>query len=342
MTKTKTMTKNMTKTMAKTMAKNMARTGATNPLATNPLSTNPLSTNPMSGDGRLKIALQKSGRLSEMSVGLLEKAGISLTKSRDQLLCRAHNFPLDVFLVRDDDIPAFLATNVCQVGILGQNALLEKQALFAEKYAALEEVMALGFGRCRLSIAAPTSFEYRSVDSLNGKTIATSYRGLLEAYLRDKGVEADIVTMEGAVEVAPRTHLADAICDLVSTGNTLISNGLQEQDVILQSQAVLIKNNNMDSELQEIYEKILSRIRAVLRADNSRYIMLNSPIDSLDAIKAVLPGSASPTVMPLQGREDMVAVHAVCEEEVFWTTMEELQRNGANSILVVPIEKMLD
>ena len=325
----------MTKT--KTMTKNMARTGATNPL-----STNPLSTNPMSGDGRLKIALQKSGRLSEMSVGLLEKAGISLTKSRDQLLCRAHNFPLDVFLVRDDDIPAFLATNVCQVGILGQNALLEKQALFAEKYAALEEVMALGFGRCRLSIAAPTSFEYRSVDSLNGKTIATSYRGLLEAYLRDKGVEADIVTMEGAVEVAPRTHLADAICDLVSTGNTLISNGLQEQDVILQSQAVLIKNNNMDSELQEIYEKILSRIRAVLRADNSRYIMLNSPIDSLDAIKAVLPGSASPTVMPLQGREDMVAVHAVCEEEVFWTTMEELQRNGANSILVVPIEKMLD
>jgi ATP phosphoribosyltransferase len=148
--------------------------------------------------------------------------------------------------------------------------------------------------------------------------------------------------MEGAVEVAPRTHLADAICDLVSTGNTLISNGLQEQDVILQSQAVLIKNSNLDNDLQAIYNKLLSRIRAVLRADNSRYIMLNSPIAALDAIKAVLPGSASPTVMPLQGREDMVAVHAVCEEEVFWTTMEELQRNGANSILVVPIEKMLD
>jgi ATP phosphoribosyltransferase len=225
---------------------------------------------------------------------------------------------------------------------LGQNALLEKQALFAEKYAALEEVMALGFGRCRLSIAAPTGFAYSSVESLNGKTIATSYRGLLAAYLRDRGVEADIVTMEGAVEVAPRTHLADAICDLVSTGNTLISNGLQEQDVILQSQAVLIKNSNLDNDLQAIYEKLLSRIRAVLRADNSRYIMLNSPIAALDAIKAVLPGSASPTVMPLQGREDMVAVHAVCEEEVFWTTMEELQRNGANSILVVPIEKMLD
>ena len=305
-------------------------------------STIPLSTNPINGDGRLKIALQKSGRLSEMSVGLLEKAGISLTKSRDQLFCRAHNFPLDVFLVRDDDIPAFLVTDVCQVGILGQNVLLEKQALFTEKYTTLEEVIALGFGHCRLSIAAPTSFAYSSVESLNGKTIATSYSGLLAAYLRDRGVEADIVTMEGAVEVAPRTHLADVICDLVSTGNTLTSNGLQEQEVILQSQAILVKNSNLNEDIQAIYKKLLSRIRAVLRADNSRYIMLNSPIAALDLIKAVLPGSASPTVMPLQGREDMVAVHAVCEEEVFWTTMEELQRNGANSILVVPIEKMLD
>ncbi len=302
----------------------------------------PHPANPMANDGRLKIALQKSGRLSEMSFRLLEKAGISLTKSRDQLLCKAHNFPLDVFLVRDDDIPAFLATNVCQVGILGQNVLLEKKALSAKKYGVLDEVLTLAFGRCRLSIATPTGFSYENISSLNGKTIATSYRGLLAAYLQERGVDAEIVTMEGAVEVAPRTHLAEAICDLVSTGNTLVSNGLKEQDTILQSQAVLIKNRIKDQDLKVIYEKMLSRIRAVLRADNSRYIMLNSPIAALDAIKAVLPGSSSPTVMPLQGREDMVAIHAVCEEEVFWPTMEELQRSGASSILVVPIEKMLN
>ncbi|MEK9911924.1 MAG: ATP phosphoribosyltransferase [Candidatus Puniceispirillum sp.] len=301
-----------------------------------------LSANPMNGDGRLKIAIQKSGRLSEQSINLLEKAGISLLKSRDQLLCRAHNFPLDVFLVRDDDIPAFLTTNVCQVGIIGQNTLLEKQALFPEKYASLKQVQNLGFGRCRLSIATPTGFGYGSVEALAGKTIATSYRGLLAKFLAEKNVDADIVTMEGAVEVAPRTHLADAICDLVSTGNTLISNGLMEQEAILESQAVMIKTDQMGDDLSAIYDKLMSRIRAVLRADNSRYIMLNSPIEALDAIKAVLPGSASPTVMPLQGREDMVAVHAVCDEEVFWTTMEDLQNTGASSILVMPIEKMLD
>ena len=155
-------------------------------------------------------------------------------------------------------------------------------------------------------------------------------------------MDADIVTMEGAVEVAPRTHLADAICDLVSTGSTLVSNGLTERDVILNSQAVIIKNNAMPTELHALSEKLLDRITAVLRAQNSRYIMLNSPVDALEEIKSILPGSQSPTVMPLQGRDDMVAVHAVCEEEVFWTTMEDLKSRGATSILVVPIEKMLD
>ncbi len=301
-----------------------------------------IGTNPTREDGRLKIAIQKSGRLSEMSMALLEKAGISMQKSRDQLLCRARNFPLDVFLVRDDDIPAFLATDVCQIGILGQNTLLEKQQLDPAQYATLSQVMPLGYGRCRLSIAVPNGMAYDGVSSLNGKTIATSYKGLLARFLAEKGVAANIVTMEGAVEVAPRTHLADAICDLVSTGNTLLSNGLGEQDVILESQAVLLRNEHFGNGLGEIYDKLLSRINAVLRAENSRYIMLNSPVASLDAIKSVLPGSQSPTVMPLQGRDDMVAVHAVCNEEIFWTTMEELKANGANSILVVPIEKMLD
>ena len=293
-------------------------------------------------DGRLKIAIQKSGRLSEKSFALLEKAGISLQKSKDQLLCRARNFPLDIFLVRDDDIPAFLTNQVCQLGIIGQNTLLETQILEAETYGGLSQVIELGFGRCRLSIAVPNDMPYEGLESLAGRTIATSYRGLLAAHLAERGVEANIVTMEGAVEVAPRTHLADAICDLVSTGNTLISNGLAEQDVILQSQAVVIQNNEMQDDLKSLCETLLARINAVLRAERSRYIMLNSPVAALDEIKAVLPGSQSPTVMPLQGNDDMVAVHAVCDEEVFWSTVEALKDRGASSILVVPIEKMLD
>lgn len=194
-------------------------------------------------DGRLKIAIQKSGRLSEKSFALLEKAGISLLKSKDQLLCRARNFPLDIFLVRDDDIPAFLVNDVCQLGILGQNTMLETKLLDPQTFGGLEQVIELGFGRCRLSIATPNDMSYDGVESLAGKTIATSYRGLLADYLARQGVAADIVTMEGAVEVAPRTHLADAICDLVSTGNTLISNGLTEQECILESQASVIQNN---------------------------------------------------------------------------------------------------
>jgi len=293
-------------------------------------------------DGRLKIAIQKSGRLSEKSFVLLEKAGISLQKSKDQLLCRARNFPLDIFLVRDDDIPAFLTNQVCQLGIIGQNTLLETQKLEAETYDGLSQVIELGFGRCRLSIAVPDDMPYTGLESLAGRTIATSYRGLLAAFLAERGVAANIVTMEGAVEVAPRTHLADAICDLVSTGNTLISNGLAEKDIILQSQAVIIKNNKMQNDLKSLSETLLARINAVLRAERSRYIMLNSPVGALDEIKAVLPGSQSPTVMPLQGNDDMVAVHAVCDEEVIWATMEALKDRGATSILVVPIEKMLD
>ena len=293
-------------------------------------------------DGRLKIAIQKNGRLSEKSFALLEKAGISLQTSKDQLLCRAHNFPLDIFLVRDDDIPAFLEKEVCQLGILGQNTLLETQALGPQQFGGLDQVLPLGFGRCRLSIAVPNDMPYKGVADLADLTIATSYRGLLSAFLSEHGIDAQIVTMEGAVEVAPRTHLADVICDLVSTGNTLISNGLREEDIILESQAVIIRNNEMDADAAALCDKFLARVTAVLRAENSRYIMLNSPTAALEEIKSILPGSQSPTVMPLQGRDDMVAVHAVCEEEVFWSTMEDLKSRGASSILVVPIEKMLD
>ena len=296
----------------------------------------------MVSENRLKIAIQKSGRLAEMSLQVLEKCGIHLSKSRDQLLCKAQNFPLDVFLVRDDDIPAFLATDVCQLGVLGQNVLREKQILDNGKFSCITEELTLGYGRCRLSVAVPQEFGYVGPESLNGKTIATSYRGLVGAYLKENKIDAEIVSMEGAVEIAPRTDLADVICDLVSTGNTLASNGLVEKDVILQSEAIVVRNQIDNDRIEYLSETLISRIKAVQRAKNSRYIMLNTPIDSLDSIKAVLPGSQSPTVMPLQGRHDMVAVHAVCEEGVFWDTMEQLKANGANSILVVPIEKMLD
>ncbi len=292
---------------------------------------------------RLKIAVQKSGRLSEDSLDLLKKCGITLEKSKDQLLCRAQNFPLDVLLVRDDDIPAFVATDVCQLGIVGENVLFEAQARDdTENFSLIETVMQLGFGRCRLSLAVPNEENCTSLDYFKGKTIATSYKGVLAQYLKEKNIDAKIVTMRGAVEIAPKTHLAEAICDLVSTGGTLASNGLKEIEEVLQSQAVLIKNPDMPTEITRIYERLVTRMSAVLKAKNSRYIILHAPVAALDEIKAVLPGSEAPTIVPLRGRDDQVAVHAVSEENVFWDTMEELKAKGASSILVLPIEKMMD
>ncbi len=291
---------------------------------------------------RLKIAIQKSGRLADISLSLLEKCGINLEKSKDQLLCKAQNFPLDVLLVRDDDIPAFVATDVCQLGIVGQNVLHEKQANANGTFAALDSVLELGFGKCRLSLAVPNEVTYEGLSFFDGKTIATSYKGLLSKYLEEQGISAKIVTMQGAVEIAPKTHLADAICDLVSTGSTLTSNGLKEVETFLQSQTVLVKNTDISPQFEEIYKRLITRMKAVLKAQNSRYIMLHSSLDVLDDIKDVLPGSETPTIVPLQGYDDNVAVHAVCDEEIFWNTMEELKARGASSILVLPIEKMLD
>ena len=292
---------------------------------------------------RLKIAVQKSGRLAERSLDLLSKSGITLEKSKDQLLCRAQNFPLDVLMVRDDDIPAFVATDVCQLGVVGENVLLETQARSENgSFARLETIIKLGFGRCRLSLAAPNEVDYADLNFFNGKTIATSYKGLLAQYLQKQNIDAKIVTMRGAVEIAPKTQLADAICDLVSTGSTLVSNGLKEVETILNSQAVLIKNPDIPDNLNHISTRVITRMNAVLKARNSRYIVLHAPVNMLDEIKAVLPGSEAPTVIPLKGCDEQVAVHAVSEEEVFWNTMEDLKTRGASSILVVPIEKMMD
>ena len=297
----------------------------------------------MTEQTRLKIAIQKSGRLTDNSLDLLKKAGIKLTRSKDQLFCKARNFPLDVFFVRDDDIPAFVATDVCQIGVVGANTLKEKQLLNSDDTLSnLETLLELGFGECRLSFAIPATDEWTGPAFLEGKRIATSYKGMVQDYLNQHNLTAKIVPMEGAVEVAPRTGMADVICDLVSTGATLASNGMKECESIFDSQSVLIKNPNITQDEADILDRLMMRIRGVKRAESSKYIMLHAPKNALEDIKAALPGSESPTVLNLQGIDDKVAIHAVCDEAVFWETMEELQARGASSILVLPIEKMSD
>lgn len=303
--------------------------------------------NTKKNENRLNIAVQKSGRLADDSIDLLKKCGVKLIRSKDQLFCKSSNFPIDVFFVRDDDIPTFVASNVCQIGMIGENVLIEKQqaALLDgtdTQLKNIEKLLDLGFGRCRLSLALPQTSDYEGLTSFEGKTIATSYPGILSRFLKSQNIKADIVKMEGAVEVAPRTNMADAICDLVSTGSTLALNGLEEKDVVLTSQAVLVKNSAMSEEQQLILERLMLRVKGVRRAQASKYIMLHAPKDRLEDIQQALPGSESPTIVPLEGNEDLVAVHAVCDEGVFWDTMEDLKARGASSVLVLPIEKMLD
>lgn len=295
------------------------------------------------GKARLKIAIQKSGRLAEESRALLEKCGIQVTKSKDQLFCQATNYPIDLFFVRDDDIPAFVASGVCQIGIVGQNVLSEERLSSPNpKIKTISEIKTLGFGKCRLSLAVPHNFEFTGPSVLEGKTIATSYAGLLGDFLSRNKVKAEIVDMRGAVEIAPRIGMADAICDLVSTGGTLAANGLKEVEIIFKSEAVLVKSPNISEECQRILDRLLLRINGVQQAETSKYIMLHAPTNKLDDIRSVIPGSDSPTILALQGRDDKVAVHAVCNEGIFWETMEDLKRRGASDILVIPIEKMLD
>jgi ATP phosphoribosyltransferase len=294
-------------------------------------------------DTKIKIAIQKSGRLASDSLELLAKCGIRLTKGKDQLFCTAQNFPLDVFFVRDDDIPSFVSSNVCQIGIVGQNVLNEKQLDFLDdKMVDLDVLMPLGFGKCRLSLAGPKDFYYNDPQCLTGKTIATSYAATLKKFLTDNGVNARIVNMSGAVEIAPRIKMADLICDLVSTGGTLAANGLNELKTIVKSQSVLIGGCEATSTQKMILERLIMRIKGVQEAETRKYIMMNAPASALNAIKKILPGSSSPTIIPLQESDDLVAIHAVCMENVFWETMEDLKALGASAILVMPIEKMLD
>lgn len=289
---------------------------------------------------RLHIAIQKSGRLAERSLELIEAAGFRLNRGASDLAYSVDNAPIDIWRVRDDDIPTFVANGVADLGIVGRNVLAERAA--GGDGNGLHEVMQLGFGRCRLCIAAPAGFAFNGPESLKGVRIATTYDNLLARYLKAHGVDAEIVPMRGAVEVAPRLKLADVICDLVSTGATLEANGLTPVETILDSEAVLVRSARaLNPALERLAESLTSRFRGVVASQGAKYVMMNAPRSALARITEILPGAGAPTVMPLAGRDDEVAVHAVCQESVFWETLEALKANGASSILVLSIEKMM-
>ncbi|WP_349261118.1 ATP phosphoribosyltransferase [Povalibacter sp.] len=298
----------------------------------------------MDKSSRLKVALQKSGRLTENSLDLLVRCGLKYSRGKDQLMCYGENMPLDVLFVRDDDIPDLVQQDVCDLGIVGLNVIEEKRLAFAESGVTplFEQVMVLDYGRCRLSIAVPDGTEYKDASSLRGKRIATTYPNILARFLRERDVQASIVTMSGAVEIAPRLGRADFICDLVSTGSTLIANHLSEAETVLESQAAIISTPvPVTQEKQEWIHRLTMRIDGVQQVKESKYIMLHAPRDRLTEIRKLLPGSESPTIVPLDGDGDKVAVHAVCRENVFWETLESLKNAGASAILVLPVEKML-
>jgi ATP phosphoribosyltransferase len=287
---------------------------------------------PLGDGGKLRLAIQKSGRLSEDSLKLLKDCGIDLRNVKDRLKTEADNFPLEIFFLRDDDIPEYVNDGVADIGIVGENVLYEKNK-------PVNIVEKLGFGKCRLSVAVKRNEEY-SKELLQGKRIATSYPVLVKKFLDENNIKADIHEISGSVEIAPGIGLADAVCDLVSSGSTLFMNGLKEAETILKSEAVLIQNKKLSEEKLNILNKLLFRIQSVKKAKNNKYILLNAPSDKLKEIIALLPGMKSPTVLPL-ATEGWSSVHSVLNENDFWNIIEQLKAHGAQGILVVPIEKMI-
>jgi ATP phosphoribosyltransferase len=281
---------------------------------------------------KLKIAVQKGGRLSEKSVELLKNCGIKVSNG-GKLRSEATNFPLEVLYLRDDDIPQYVADGVADLGIVGENVVKEKKK-------AVEIAEALGFAKCRLSMAVQREIDYPGLDWFNGKKIATSYPNIVQKFLDEKGLTAEIEEISGSVEIAPSIGLADSVCDIVSTGSTLLANGLKEVETVDRSEAVLIQNKNLSAEKAELVEKLLFRIRAVNKADKFKYILLNAPNDSLDEITSLLPGMKSPTVLPL-AKEGWSSLHSVVKEDEFWEVIDKLRSAGAEGILVCPIEKMV-
>jgi len=282
---------------------------------------------------KLKIALQKSGKLAEGSTALLRKCGIGFSNGLGKLRTEAADFPLEIFFLRDDDIPNYVADGVADVGIVGENVI-------AEDPKPVETIDRLGFGRCRLSIAVPKGIEYNGISDLRGKRIATSYPKILADFFSSRSITADIHMISGSVEIAPSIGLADAVCDLVSSGSTLFSNGLREVETVMNSEAVLIARTGLNSELSETLNRLLFRIRSVNAASQNKYILLNAPVEKVKEISAILPGMKSPTVVPL-AENGWVSVHSVISQHDFWDVVDNLKRAGAEGILVLSIDQMI-
>lgn len=298
----------------------------------------------MSDSRRLRIAVQKSGRLSKDSIALLKAIGIKLNIRDRLLIAHSTNEDIDLLRVRDDDIPGLVMDGVVDMGFIGENELEEKmlERAAANKPSDYEVMRRLDYGGCRLSIAVPNEMDYAGIQSLAGKKVATTYPFLLERYFKEQNVSAKAVMLTGSVEVAPRAGVAEGICDLVSTGATLEANGLVEKDVIFRSKAVLIKRSGeFSAEKQQLIDRLVPRIDGVMQAKESKYIMLHAPKSRLAEVKDLLPGAENPTVLPLASGDDTVAIHVVSPENLFWETMEKLKALGCSSILVMPIEKMM-
>lgn len=282
---------------------------------------------------RLKIAIQKSGRLSDKSKALLRECGIKINNGKNQLMACSSNFPIDFLFLRDDDIPQYVEDGVSDLGIIGENVWLEK----GKKVDVVKE---LGFSKCRMCLAVPKSTNYTHLDFFNNKNIATSYPIILRKYLDENNIKAEIHEISGSVEIAPNIGLAEGIFDIVSTGSTLMMNGLKEVQTVLKSEAILIANQNLSTEKQTLLDELLFRIEAVQRAKNSKYVVLNAPNDKVELISNILPGMKSPTIVPLQ-KEGWSALHSVISEDQFWEIIGKLKTAGAEGILVTPIEKMV-
>ena len=281
----------------------------------------------------IRIAIQKSGRLNQDSLALLKSCGISIDNGKDQLKAAARNFPMEVFFLRNGDIPQYLRDGVVDLAIVGSNLLVEKGN-------DLKIIEPLGFSKCRVSLAVPKGVAFKSIQDLDGKNIATSYPNTVSQFLKEKNINADIHVINGSVEIAPNIGLADAICDIVSSGSTLFKNNLKEVVEIVKSQAVLVQAPNLNEDQQALIDKLQFRIQAVLRAKQSRYILLNAPNDQIEAITAILPVLKSPTVLPL-AQAGWSSIHSVINSGDFWEVIDQLKEAGAEDILVCPIEKMV-
>ncbi len=282
---------------------------------------------------KLKLAIQKKGRLSEESIKLINECDISFPNSSGKLVTAAYDFPIEILFLRDDDIPDYVQDGVADIGIVGENVLVESNKN-------VDEVLKMGFGKCRLSLAVPRNMQYNSISDLANTSIATSYPRILQNYLDAKNVHANIHVISGSVEIAPSIGLATAICDIVSTGSTLLSNGLKEVEQIFQSEAILIKHKQLSDEKNEILNNLLFRLESVKRAQKNKYILLNAPNESLDKIISLLPGISSPTVQAL-AKSGWSSVHSVITQKDFWEKIQQLKEAGAEGILVMPIEKLI-